>query len=86
LPLGHFLLQSWGLLKEIIFMDDDKTNFLEFLKMLKEANDARSPYLNMARTIKHTYDAFLEAGFNEEQAFELVLAILNSAASSMMKG
>lgn len=66
--------------------DNDKMNFLDFLQMLKEANDNRSPYMNMARTVKHTYDAFIEAGFNEEQAFEFVLAILNSAAASMMKG
>lgn len=57
--------------------DDNKADFLAFLSLLGEATrrnqekENEEAFNQMAKFEKQLYDAYLKAGFNEEQALTL---------------
>ena len=68
---------------EIIFMDKNE-EFMNFLDMLSKMNKSREDNdMHLAKFLYSKYKTFMEAGFNEDQAFKLVLAIIGGLTAKL---
>lgn len=66
-----------------------KQNFLDMLGMMSRINDEAHKKQNedtmkLAKVFYSQYEAFNNAGFNEEQSFELLLHILSIAGNGVL--
>ena len=62
---------------------EEKDNFLNFLNAMAMLNTAKkegNSNNHMAKFFYDKYQAFVNAGFSEDQAFELLLTIIGNAA------
>ena len=65
--------------------EKEREGFLNFLKLISMASNAQKEDTNdhMATFFYAKYQAFIRAGFNEDQAFELLLTIVNGITARM---
>lgn len=59
---------------------DSFLNFLNAMAMLSAAKKEGNSSNHMAKFFYDNYQAFVNAGFSEDQAFELLLTIIGGAA------
>lgn len=65
--------------------EKEREGFLNFLKMISMASNAQKEDKDeyLAGYFYSKYQAFMRAGFTEDQAFELLLAIVNGITSKI---
>ena len=65
--------------------EEERKDFLNFLNMLTMMSSAKKEDTNshMAQFFYEKYRAFINVGFTEDQAFELLLTIINGITSKM---
>ena len=63
--------------------EQKKQGFTEVLKLMEMINEKRrSPLNDIARMLKDQLDAFMDAGFTRQEAFELVKQLLSGIGRS----